>query len=322
MVADGELLVVLGPSGSGKSTLLRVVAGLERPKRGRVLIGGRDVTELRSGLREVSMVFQSYALFPHLRVVDNIAFGLQVRGVRRGESRDRAAAAAALVGCQDLLDRLPGQLSGGERQRVALARAMVREPAVFLLDEPLSNLDAELRLQTREELRALHSRVGATTLHVTHDQVEALVLGDRVAVLRDGRIEQVGPPEEIWGRPASLFVARFVGMPPMNLLPADGPLSLTGLPPSAGTVGVRPEAVALHQDGARGLAARVRRVDVVGGDAHVHLQLGAAGPAGAALVARVALTDRPAVGAMVRAVVRPQDVHVFHAVSERRLAWP
>ena len=223
-VAAGELLVVLGPSGAGKSTLLRVVAGLEPATQGRVIIAGRDVTRLRPGRRNVSMVFQSHALFPHLTVAENITFGLRVRDVPRTEAADQARRAAEAVGCAHLLGRRPGQLSGGERQRVALARALVRRPDVFLLDEPLSNLDLELRVETRAELRALHDRVGATTVHVTHDQTEALVLGDRVAVLREGVIEQIGPPDEVWRRPETTFVARFVGSPAMNLLPAAGPL--------------------------------------------------------------------------------------------------
>ncbi|HEX5741766.1 MAG TPA: ABC transporter ATP-binding protein, partial [Pilimelia sp.] len=238
----GELLVLLGPSAAGKTTLLRAVAGLDRVSAGTVRLAGRDITALPPGRRDVSMVFQSYALFPHLDVARNIAFGLAVRGVDRRAARERAAEAAAVAGCAHLLDRRPGALSGGERQRVALARALVREPAVFLLDEPLSQLDAELRLSTRGELRALHDRVGATTLHVTHDQAEAMALGDRVAVLRAGRVEQVAGPRELWDRPATRFVARFVGSPPMNLLPAD---RVAGAPPGAAEVGVRPEALRL-----------------------------------------------------------------------------
>ena len=315
-VGDGELLVVLGPSGSGKSTLLRVVAGLERPARGRVVIAGRDVTELRPGLRNVSMVFQSYALFPHLTVAENIAFGLEVRGTSRRVAVERAAQAASTVGCADLLGRRPSQLSGGERQRVALARAMVGDPDVFLLDEPLSNLDAELRVQTREELKALHARVGTTMVHVTHDQVEALVLGDRVAVLREGRIEQVGTPDEIWSSPATQFVARFVGTPQMNFLPAGGPLGLAprGLPDQDCTVGVRPEGVHLGASDPASPSWPVVRVDVVGSEAHVHLGLD-----GAALVAKVPATDRPAVGDRVSVVVPPADVHVFDNATGLRV---
>ncbi len=310
-VPAGELLVVLGPSGSGKSTLLRVVAGLEPLTAGRVRIGGRDVTGMRAGRRNVSMVFQSYALFPHLTVERNIAFGLEVRDVPKREAQQRSRAAAALVGCEPLLQRRPAQLSGGERQRVALARALVREPDVLLLDEPLSNLDAELRVQTRAELRSLHARVGGTMLHVTHDQVEALVLGDRVAVLRDGLIEQVGTPDEIWGSPATRFVARFVGTPAMNLLPADGPLRLPGVPAGRLEAGVRPEALVL---GGEGLPARVELVEVVGGDAHVHLRAD-----GLPLVARVPAAGRPSVGDIVHAAVHPDDVHLFDVDTGRRV---
>ncbi|XTZ16884.1 ABC transporter ATP-binding protein [Micromonospora echinospora] len=319
-VARGELLVVLGPSGAGKSTLLRVVAGLEPVTGGRVLIAGRDVTALRPGRRNVSMVFQSYALFPHLTVAENIAFGLEVRDVPRAAARDRARAAAEAVGCADLLGRRPGQLSGGERQRVALARALVREPDVFLLDEPLSNLDQALRVEMRAELRALHDRLGATMVHVTHDQTEALVLADRIAVLRDGRVEQVGTPDEIWRRPASVFVARFVGSPAMNLLPAEA-LTPAGDPPAGAggdtRLGFRPEAVGLADptSAGEGDAAVVDRVEVIGEDAYAYLTV----PGGHPVVARVPAARRPVSGAAVRVTVRWPDVHVFDATSGRRV---
>ncbi|WBB90732.1 ABC transporter ATP-binding protein [Verrucosispora sp. WMMC514] len=315
-VARGELLVVLGPSGAGKSTVLRVVAGLEPVTAGRVRIADRDVTDERPGRRNVSMVFQSYALFPHLTVVENIAFGLEVRDTPRRLARDRARAAAETVGCAGLLDRRPGQLSGGERQRVALARALVREPDVFLLDEPLSNLDLALRAEMRTELRALHDRLGATMVHVTHDQTEALVLADRIAVLRDGRVEQVGTPDEIWRTPASSFVARFVGSPAMNLLPADGPLRPRGDAPTLGEepleIGFRPEAVTL--DVAEGTPATVDRVEVIGEDAFAYLRL----TAGHQVVARMPAARRPERGATVRLDVRWADTHLFHANTGRR----
>jgi ABC-type sugar transport system ATPase subunit len=318
-VARGELLVVLGPSGAGKSTLLRVIAGLQPAARGRVRIAGRDVTALRPGRRNVSMVFQSYALFPHLTVADNIGFGLIVRDVPKRQARERVSRAAALVGCADLLHRRPSQLSGGERQRVALARALVREPDVFLLDEPLSNLDAELRVGTRAELRALHDRVAATMVHVTHDQTEALVLGDRIAVLREGYVEQVGTPDEIWRTPRTTFVARFVGSPAMALLPADGPLRIGGVAPSADRIiGVRPEAVRLSAagfgNGVGGTSASVQRVEVVGEDAYVYLRAGQHG-----LVARVRAADRPAPDTEVRVSADAADVHQFDATTGHRL---
>jgi ABC-type sugar transport system ATPase subunit len=319
IVARGELLVVLGPSGAGKSTLLRLVAGLEPVTAGRIRIAGRDVTTERPGRRNVSMVFQSYALFPHLTVAENIAFGLEVRDTPRAVAREQARAAAESVGCAALLDRRPGQLSGGERQRVALARALVREPDVFLLDEPLSNLDLALRTEMRAELRALHDRLGATMVHVTHDQTEALVLADRIAVLRDGRIEQIGTPDEIWRTPASTFVARFVGSPAMNLLAASGSFAPSGTPPPGLSgraaelkIGFRPEAVTLGAAG--GAEAVVDRVEVVGEDAYAYLTLAGGEP----VVVRVPAGRRPGKGAAVRVGVSWADVHVFHAGSGHR----
>ncbi|MEU4422452.1 ABC transporter ATP-binding protein [Actinoplanes sp. NPDC024001] len=313
-VHRGELLVVLGPSGAGKSTLLRLVAGLHPVAEGRVLIQGRDVTTLRPGRRNVSMVFQSYALFPHLSALDNITFGLEVRDVSRAQARERARAAAASVGCAHLLDRRPGQLSGGERQRVALARALVREPDLFLFDEPLSNLDPELRVETRGELKALHARLGVTSVHVTHDQTEALVMADRIAVLRDGRLEQLATPDEIWREPATVFVARFIGSPAMNLVPADGPIVPHGMPspPASGRLlGFRPEAVRLTGSGTPGT---VERVDVVGEDAYAYVRL-----ADHVLTARVPAVGRPQPGEPAGVSVSWPDVHVFDAETGRRV---
>ena len=311
-VARDELLVVLGPSGAGKSTLLRVIAGLEPATGGRVSIARRDVTHLRPGRRNVSMVFQSYALFPHLTVAENIAFGMIVRDTPRAEAEERARRAAEAVGCGHLLARRPGQLSGGERQRVALARALVRAPDVFLLDEPLSNLDLELRVETRAEIKALHGRVGGTMVYVTHDQTEALVLGDRIAVMRDGSFEQVDTPDAIWRMPATTFVARFVGSPPMNLLPAEGPLRLAEVPLTA-LIGFRPEVVVLGDP--LGAEGTVERVDVVGDEAHAYIRVD-----GHTVVARVLAAGRPAVGAEVRVAVRWPDVHLFDAATGRRVA--
>jgi multiple sugar transport system ATP-binding protein len=219
-VADGELMVLLGPSGCGKTTLLRCVAGLEYPEGGRVRIGERDVTELPPRRRDIAMVFQSYAVFPHLKVFDNIAFGLRMRKLERAAMRERVERVAALVELSDLLDRYPAQLSGGQRQRVAVARAIVMEPAVLLMDEPLSNLDALLRLTFRAELKKLVSQVRTTTIYVTHDQVEALSLGDRIAVMQRGRIVQCDTPTKVYADPASRFVGGFIGNPPMNFLSA------------------------------------------------------------------------------------------------------
>jgi ABC-type sugar transport system ATPase subunit len=316
-IVDGELLAVLGPSGSGKSTLLRVIAGLDPVSDGSVHISDREVTRLAPGRRNVSMVFQTYALFPHLTVLENVSFGLEVRDVPRDAAREKATAAAALVGCGHLLGRRPAQLSGGERQRVALARAIVREPDVFLLDEPLSNLDAELRVQMRAELAGLHRSVRTTMVYVTHDQTEALVLGDRIAVLRAGSLEQVGTPDELWSAPANRFVARFVGTPAMNLLPADGPLRVDGLPAGRPLeIGVRPDALRVNVEPTGDAPGEVTLVERVGADAHVHLRLNQRD-----LIARVPADDRPRVGERVTVDVRRQDVHLFDATTGRRLPW-
>jgi multiple sugar transport system ATP-binding protein len=216
--ADGEFLVLLGPSGCGKTTLLRMIGGLEPPTGGDVLIGGRVVTDLPPRARQIAMVFQSYALYPHMTVYNNIAFPLKAAGLDKGEQARRVAWAAGILGIDALLQRKPRQLSGGQRQRVALARALVREPTVFLLDEPLSNLDAQRRASARDELQGFQRRVGTTTIYVTHDQVEAMGMGDRIAVMDQGRIRQVGTPEEIYDEPADTFVATFLGSPPMNLV--------------------------------------------------------------------------------------------------------
>jgi ABC-type sugar transport system ATPase subunit len=306
-ISDGELLVVVGPSGCGKTTALRVAAGLERPSAGSVFISGRDVTAAPPGERNVAMVFQSYALFPHLTVAENVGFGLRARGVARGEADERVRAAARVVGCEELLARRPWQLSGGERHRVALARALVREPDAFLLDEPLSNLDAHLRVQMRAELRRLHDRLGATMVYVTHDQVEALMIGDRVAVLNQGALQQAGDPDEIYRRPANRFVARFIGSPAMNLLPASGPFPVAVPDGRRVEVGVRPEHVRL---GGEGVPARVVLVEAAGSETYVHVDAD-----GHAIVVRGGPDERPAVGAEVNLAVRDADIHLFDADS-------
>ena len=323
-IADGELVVLVGPSGSGKSTLLRLIAGLDEPTAGRILIGGRDVTRVPPQERDLAMVFQSYALYPHKTVRDNLAFGLRMRGRARPEIDDRVQAIARTLQIEALLDRLPAQLSGGQRQRVALGRAMVREPQAFLFDEPLSNLDPGLRLDTRAEIALLHRRLGATMVYVTHDQEEAMKLGQRVVLLRDGRIEQAAPPMAIYRRPATLFAATFLGSPPMNVLPARiesaGSARLDGLdlefPLPAGTdlsaganvlIGIRPEDVLLDHDGPPDLVGDVAVVEPTGSQLHVHLTA-----ASRRLVA-VASADRQiAPGDRLPVRFRRNRLHVFH----------
>jgi multiple sugar transport system ATP-binding protein len=229
-VAEGEFMVLLGPSGCGKSTLLNIIAGLDRADTGRIVIGGVDVTEREPRDRDIAMVFQSYALYPTMDARRNMGFGLRMRGVPRGEAKRRVEEAARLLQIENLLDRRPGQLSGGQRQRVAIGRAIVHKPAIFLFDEPLSNLDAKLRAETRLELKELHRRLGATIVYVTHDQIEAMTLASRIAIMNHGVIEQVGPPQEVYDRPATAFVAGFTGSPPMNLVP--GWLRMTSGKPS------------------------------------------------------------------------------------------
>jgi multiple sugar transport system ATP-binding protein len=287
-VADGELLVVVGPSGCGKSTLLRIVAGLASPTRGHVRIGERDVTRASPRERDLAMVFQSYALYPHMSVRDNLGFGLRMRGLPRSEIARRVEDAAVRLGLGELLDRRPAALSGGQRQRVALGRAIVREPAAFLLDEPLSNLDAKLRVETRAEIARLHRELAATMLYVTHDQEEAMTLGDRIAVLREGRIEQLGPPLDVYRRPSSAFVADFIGLPRINwfegsLESGDAGLRIVGdgfalrapegLEAAVGTkvrLGVRPADLEPAPPHAADLTGRVELVEALGSACLVH----------------------------------------------------
>jgi sn-glycerol 3-phosphate transport system ATP-binding protein len=274
---DGEMLVIVGASGCGKSTLLRLVAGLETPTAGRITIGGRDVTALDPSERDIAMVFQNYALYPHFSVFDNMAYGLRIRGLSRGEITRKVEEAAALLGLQGLLARKPRQLSGGQRQRVAMGRAIVRDPKLFLFDEPLSNLDAKLRVQMRAEIRRLQRRLGVTSLYVTHDQVEAMTLGDRLLILHDGAPAQLATPMEVFERPANTYVASFVGSPTMNFLPGRlvhdgtavqleaGPLvCLSGR--RAGdsvTLGIRPEHLTL---GGAGLTLNVDLIEPLGSE--------------------------------------------------------
>ena len=268
-VTPGEFLVLVGPSGCGKSTTLRMVAGLELPTGGTIAIGGRDVTHLPPKDRDIAMVFQNYALYPHMTVRANMGFALRLRHVPKDEIARRVAAAAGTLGLVPYLDRLPKALSGGQRQRVALGRAIVREPAVFLFDEPLSNLDAKMRVEMRAEIVRLHQRLGATMIYVTHDQVEAMTMGERIVVMNGGRIQQAAAPLEVYHRPANRFVASFIGTPPMNLVP-PGILDL------GRTVGIRPEAVRVEKadDGAGdGLSATVDLVEPLGAETLVHAVL-------------------------------------------------
>jgi ABC-type sugar transport system ATPase subunit len=325
---DGEFLVLLGPSGCGKTTVLRCIAGLEEPTSGQILIGERDVTDLAPARRDVAMVFQNYALYPHLSVRDNIAFGLEVRHVPPPQITRRVLEAADRLGLRDLLDRRPAQLSGGQRQRVALGRAMVREPLVFLFDEPLSNLDAQLRTEMRAELLTLHRQLRATMIYVTHDQVEAMTMGQRIAVLHEGRLRQVGTPAEVYERPADVFVARFVGHPGMNILRGrgigKGPRSRAveagslalpvALPHYDGDVqlGIRPEHLALCPPDQGVGNAEVLVVEPLGSETLVHLDAG-----GQPLVAKV--PGIPALGVGQRLGVQPDlaRLHFFDAAGAR-----
>jgi len=281
-IEDGEFVVLVGPSGCGKSTLLRMLAGLENITSGTISIGERVVNNVQPKERDIAMVFQNYALYPHMTVEQNLGIGLKVRRTPRDDTRRRVQEVARILGLENLLERKPGQLSGGQRQRVAIGRAIVRAPKVFLFDEPLSNLDAALRGQTRVEIAKLHRELGATTIYVTHDQVEAMTLADRVVVLRDGSIEQVGSPLELYDHPANQFVAQFIGTPQMNIvdstaLPAlRDAAGVTG--PADGFIGVRPESVLVRPAGRGRLAGRVELVESLGAETLIYANV-SAGPA-------------------------------------------
>ena len=320
--AAGRFLVLLGPSGCGKSTVLRLIAGLEDVTRGRILIGERDVTRLDPEKRRISMVFQSYALFPHLSVAENIVFGLKVRRTPAPERNERLARVAELVGLTEQMARKPSQLSGGQRQRVALARAVVAENRICLMDEPLSNLDAQLRHGMRVEIRALQQRLGMTVVYVTHDQVEAMSMADRVILMREGRIEQEGSPEELYARPATVFAARFIGTPPMNIVAlADGARGgvIRGAPgavvlPGRGAgrmLGVRPEHVMLVADG--GVPGTVSSAEYHGADTVLTVRVGEES-LHVRTPGRVPLGE----GAAVRLGWKPEEMHVFDAASGMR----
>ncbi len=319
---SGQFLVLLGPSGCGKSTILRLIAGLEDVTAGKILIAGRDVTRLEPDKRHISMVFQSYALFPHLSVAENIVFGLKVRRTPKAEREERLARVAAQVGLVEQIARKPSQLSGGQRQRVALARAIIAENEICLMDEPLSNLDAQLRHGMRVEIRALQQRLGMTVVYVTHDQVEAMSMADRVVLMREGRIEQEGTPEELYARPGTLFAARFIGTPAMNLVAlADSPEGavirgsrepvLRGR--GAGlTLGIRPEHVRLLASG--GVAAEVTSAEYHGADTVLTVRVGEE-----SLLVRSPGRLRLANGAVARLGWEPASVHVFDAAAGTRI---
>jgi multiple sugar transport system ATP-binding protein len=283
-VEDGEFVVFVGPSGSGKSTLLRLVAGLEEATSGQILIGGEDVTELGPADRSLSMVFQSYALYPHKTVRANMAFGLEVARTPKAEIERRVTAAAVSLRLENFLDRKPKELSGGQRQRVAIGRAIVREPVAFLFDEPLSNLDAALRAEMRIEIAKLHQRLGATMVYVTHDQVEAMTLADKIVVLKDGAIQQIGSPIDLYERPANLFVAQFLGSPKMNVFDAEvtdgglrigrsGYLPLASVAAEIGKIGVRPENIAISHAGQGNLDGKIDVIERLGSDTYAYVTL-------------------------------------------------
>ncbi len=311
----GRLLVLLGPSGCGKSTALRLIAGLDEPSAGRILIGGKDVTHLPPAQRAISMVFQSYALFPHLNVRENILFGLKVRKVPAAERQQRLDRVAGLVGLSGLLERKPAQLSGGQRQRVALARAIISENPICLMDEPLSNLDAKLRHDMRLEIKALQRRLGITLVYVTHDQTEAMSMADKVVLLRDGRVEQEGTPAELYDRPATVFAAGFIGTPPMNIIDLDAlDSSLRASPGFARfgahrRIGIRPESISLGGDG---IPATLASLDYLGADTIVTADLG-----GCTIALRLAGRTKAAAGERLALSWNDEDIHVFDADGRR-----
>lgn len=310
-VAPGEFLILVGPSGCGKSTLLNIIAGLDEPTEGEIRIAGNNVVGMPPRDRDIAMVFQSYALYPTLSVADNIGFALEMRKIPKAERKVRIDEVAAMLQITHLLDRRPSQLSGGQRQRVAMGRALARQPQLFLFDEPLSNLDAALRGQTRVEIANLHRALGATTIYVTHDQVEAMTLADRVVVLRDGQIEQVGTPLELYDRPANQFVAQFIGTPRMNVLafkdiePLLGALNLPSN--EAGFIGLRPESVTVVQAGTGQLQAKIEIIESLGAETLIYVRT----PSGVQLVARQTARTQLRVGDAAGVQIDMAQVHVF-----------
>ena len=331
-VADGEFLVLVGPSGCGKSTSLRMLAGLEEVNDGRILIGERDVTDVPPKDRDIAMVFQNYALDPHMTVAENMGFALKIAGINKDERATRVLEAAKLLDLEPYLGRKPKALSGGQRQRVAMGRAIVRQPQVFLMDEPLSNLDAKLRVQTRTQIASLQRRLGVTTVYVTHDQTEALTMGDRIAVLKDGVLQQVGTPRDLYEKPQNVFVAGFIGSPAMNLFEANivdtgisfgttiAPVDRETLSSAAGkkaTIGVRPEDLQVNTTG-EGLAVNVDLVEELGADGYLYGHTDIEGQR-VDIVARVDGRIHPHAGDKVFITPEPNHIHVFDVESGLRL---
>jgi sn-glycerol 3-phosphate transport system ATP-binding protein len=324
---QGELVALLGPSGCGKSTTLRLIAGLDEVTSGTIRIAGKDVTGVAPAKRGVSMVFQSYALFPHLTVRENIIFGLKVRKVAAADRDKRLARAVDVLGLASLLDRRPSQLSGGQQQRVALGRAIVAETPVCLMDEPLSNLDAQLRGEMRREIRTLQQRLGITMLYVTHDQVEAMTMADRIVLMNKGRIEQIGTPEELYATPATTFVGKFIGTPPMSLLPATevvanapglAPLLPSGRALETLVLGIRPENLHLAEHAApEHLAVHVRSVEYLGADSYIEADV-----KGASLLVRTPGRTHFGPDSQISMSVDQAHLHWFDATSGRRIAAP
>jgi sn-glycerol 3-phosphate transport system ATP-binding protein len=330
-ILDGEFIVILGPSGCGKSTLLRMIAGLEAISSGEIAIGGRVVDKLEPKDRDIAMVFQNYALYPHMSVYENMSYGLRIRGMAKAEIEARVQKAAKILELRDFLQRKPRQLSGGQRQRVAMGRAIVREPAVFLFDEPLSNLDAKLRVQMRIEIKRLHQSIRTTSVYVTHDQVEAMTLGDRLIVMNSGRAEQIGSPIGVYEQPATMFVAGFIGSPAMNMLPARlaadaGSVELDGVrlavnapPEQAGrevTLGLRPEHITLGQGQAGAFPFTVDFVEALGADTLAH---GFLGESRIQLTVRLPGSARVTAGDALSLVAPAESLHLFDATTGGRL---
>ena len=329
-IQDGEFMVLVGPSGCGKTTTLRMLAGLEEVNSGAIKIGDREVTNVAPKDRDIAMVFQNYALYPHMSVAENMAFSLKMAKVPKAERDKLVADAAKTLGLTDYLDRKPKALSGGQRQRVAMGRAIVRQPQVFCMDEPLSNLDAKMRVQTRTDIAKLQADLGITTVYVTHDQVEAMTMGDRVAVMNNGELQQVATPLELYRKPVNLFVAGFIGSPQMNLIKAtaaDGggakigeyvvPVGTTDMPTQI-TVGVRPESFRVIGEGQGGLPVQVTVVEELGSDSYVYGTSDVEGVP-STLIVRVSSKDHVSKGDTIYVTTDPEDVHVFDTESGLRV---